>query len=314
MINYWNETLENISKDQRTDKFNFIVNNMIYKVPLSFALGISPLIIKNYLKDPTFNEFSITLNKNECSEISEKEIHEEFSKFLKGEMITRKIFYEIGISLQNQEMIKQWAKSKEFKKETIIQSIKEYHTFANMNMKEELEYIGEHFEEMKEEIRELNDEDLILILKSQKIKVEKEDLIWEIVKERIQNKSQKNFKDKKSLYKSELMEAIEINYLKKKYLEEYVEMIEQEDIQREPKIFKKIKNFLVKNLNMHILPKEKINIQHKEGQDFEGIFKYLQTKFGKNLHEQGIISISASPTITNKPELRVNPSKKKKKS
>ena len=51
MLNYWNETLENISRDQRNDKFIFIVNDVRYEVPLSFALGISPLITEQYLKD-----------------------------------------------------------------------------------------------------------------------------------------------------------------------------------------------------------------------------------------------------------------------
>ena len=37
MLNYWNETLENISKDQRNDKFRLNMNNIIYEVPLSFG-------------------------------------------------------------------------------------------------------------------------------------------------------------------------------------------------------------------------------------------------------------------------------------
>lgn len=40
MLHYWNETLENLSKDQRNDKFKFIINDKIYEVPLSYALGI----------------------------------------------------------------------------------------------------------------------------------------------------------------------------------------------------------------------------------------------------------------------------------
>jgi len=51
MLSYWNETLKNISQDQRKDKFVFIVNNIRYEVPLSYALGISPFITEQYLKD-----------------------------------------------------------------------------------------------------------------------------------------------------------------------------------------------------------------------------------------------------------------------
>ena len=38
MLNYWNETLENIRKDSRNDKFKIIVNDHSYEVPLSYAL------------------------------------------------------------------------------------------------------------------------------------------------------------------------------------------------------------------------------------------------------------------------------------
>ena len=61
MLKYWNETLENISKDQRNEKFKMIVNNKIYEIPLSFAIGISPLISDKYFKDPSFHELNIPI-------------------------------------------------------------------------------------------------------------------------------------------------------------------------------------------------------------------------------------------------------------
>ena len=63
-LKYWNETLENIIKDQRNDKFKIILNNIVHEVPLSFALGISPFITEEYLKDPTFKELNIRINNN----------------------------------------------------------------------------------------------------------------------------------------------------------------------------------------------------------------------------------------------------------
>ena len=69
---YWNETLENVIKDQRNYKFKIIVNNIVHEVPLSFALGISPFITQEYLKDPTFQELHIRINNT----IKEEEIHE----------------------------------------------------------------------------------------------------------------------------------------------------------------------------------------------------------------------------------------------
>ena len=147
MLKYWNNTLENISKDQRNDKFKMIVNKVIYEVPLSYALGISPLITERYLKDPTFDEMHI--NINESLEKEDKKIQDEFSKFIKGENISREIFFEIGNQLKNNEMIKEWRKSQKLTKEDVIRSIKAYHqNFKNQNnneietIKKELEYIG----------------------------------------------------------------------------------------------------------------------------------------------------------------------------
>ena len=199
MLNYWNETLENLNKDQRNDKFSLIVNKVIHKVPLSYAIGISSLISEKYLKDPTIKELDININicGNNNDNKSEKEIQEEFSKFIKGNKISSEMFYEIGIQLKNKEMIKKWKKQeslKELTKEIIMKNIEANRRIFNknenekiQNMKEELEYIGEHLEDMKEEIQQLDDDELLFILNNNKTKVENEGIIWTIVKERMKN-------------------------------------------------------------------------------------------------------------------------------
>ena len=48
--------------------------------------------------------------------------------------------------------------------------------------------------------------------------------------------------------------------------------------------------------------KEVITISHKENNDFDGIIKYLEKKYGNNLHQKRIISISASSTLSNGPQ------------
>ena len=75
MLSFWNDTLKNISQDQRKDKFVFIVNDLRFEVPLSYALGISPLITELCLKDPAFREFEIK---------GKEKIEEEFSNFIRG--------------------------------------------------------------------------------------------------------------------------------------------------------------------------------------------------------------------------------------
>ena len=181
------------------------------------------------------------------------------------------------------------------------------------NLREVLEFIGEHIEEMKAEIQELQDEEIIFIFKNNKMKVEKEDIIWEIVKERIEktygtinqdSKKKENKERKKN--KSILLGIIEAKYLKKEYFAEYIKSIEEEDIENEPKIFGKIREIIMKTIQtMHLDGKERKHIEHEEGKNFEGIIKYLENKYGENIHQQGIISITASSIFSWRPPERV---------
>ena len=126
MLKYWNQTLENISKDQRNEKFKLIVNNRTktgffqhkvakIEIPLSLAIGISPLISDEYFKDPSFHKLNITINCNNKEAnnqlMCDQDIQEELNKFFKGEKISSDMFYEIGIQLKNKDMIKKWSKS-----------------------------------------------------------------------------------------------------------------------------------------------------------------------------------------------------------
>ena len=275
---------------------------------MSYALAISPLITDCYLQDPTFNEFTFKFNKNNCK-ISDNEIQEEFSKFIKGENISREFFYEIGINLKNQDMIKKWSKSEKLTNEKIIKSFKVKRTiFHNRTdeFKKEIDYIIEHLEEMEGTIKELSDEELIFLLRNDKFQVEKEDIIWEIVKTRIesQNPDEKNKINLRN--KSILMGMIEVKYLNQDCLKEYIEKVEEENIESEPNIFKKIKKILLNNLdNLKLegkLNRNSIKIDPVQGEIFKGIIHYLKENNNQNIFDKGIISITASSTEFGSPK------------
>ena len=98
MLSNWNQTFENIIKDPRNDKFHLIVNNKNYEVSLSYALGISPFITQQYLKNPTFNQFEIKIETKNY--IKKKELEDEFSKFIKGEKYQRSSFLKLEFNLR----------------------------------------------------------------------------------------------------------------------------------------------------------------------------------------------------------------------
>ena len=109
MLSFWNETLKNISQDQRKDKFVFVINKIGFEVPLSYALGISPFITEQYLNDPTLRKFEIT---------NKEKIEDEFSNFIQGKQIKKETFIQLGKIFKNNEMIQIWKDSFELTKES----------------------------------------------------------------------------------------------------------------------------------------------------------------------------------------------------
>ena len=335
MLNYWNETLENISQDQRKDKFLFIVNKIRIEVPLSYALGISPLITKKHLKDPTFREFEIE---------DKKKIEEEFLKFIRGKEIKKEIFLKIGMLLQNKEMIKKWKNSNELSNKKVIENIKSFEDVEeekkeknkrkkdnkdiqyNINkedIQEELEYIGKHFEDMKEDIKNLRSETIIDIIRKEDISVKSENTIWEIIKERVKElKREKNQRNRKM--RRILLENIQIKYLDEQNFKEYIEEIEAEDFsnnslnnENEGTIWKQLQDILLNNTTIggkeekerkrkeEKERKKKNNkyklIEHRFGNNFNGIINYLKKVYGEKIHPD-IITVSTS----SRAELREN--------
>ena len=194
MLSYWNETLKNISQDQRKDNFVFTINNKTVKVPLSLALGISPFITEQYLKEPTIREFKIEIKDKDNDDDM---IEEEFSDFLKGKKIRKETFFKFGTILKKKEMIQMWKKSYELTNERVINYLKclsemkenkinnmdnksnniEKESIEDNDSSEEIEYIRQHLEDMKEEIKELSIETLFYIMRIDNLLVKSEDTI-----------------------------------------------------------------------------------------------------------------------------------------
>ena len=66
-----------------------------------------------------------------------------------------------------------------------------------------------------------------------------------------------------------------------------LEGIEKEDNEKEDKNFKLI--------------------EHKDGNNFDGIIKYLQNKYGKDMHNKGSITLASSSSMSGyKPEKAIN--------
>jgi len=325
-LRFWNQTLQNISQDQRKDKFVFIINNEIFEVPLSYALGISPLITDQYLKDPTFREFQIS---------DKAKIEEEFLNFIEGKKISKEIFIKIGQFLKNKEMIAIWKRSFKSPKERATEYIKCIHEIDhnsngqsqtikmkdfidNDYLKEVLQYLGNHIEEMKEEIQKLRIDDLINLIRNN-ILIESENTLWDIFKgpikkmrnmsnnQKLQKKEKDSYREKRRI----LLESIQITNLNKKSFKEYIEELETEDILNDLNhdtkrccVWKQLQTIIMNNIdgfkisnnsNNFQIENRKSTVIEYQGYNSKGIIQYLEKKYGPN---HNIFSISASSTCS----------------
>ena len=98
---------------------------LIYKVPLSYALGLSKKICQLYLQDPSFKEYYINIEDN----------NNNFEKMINGESIETEFLYQIGIILDNEEMITLYIKSNPLSKENVIKRNKITKEIMKLNSK-----------------------------------------------------------------------------------------------------------------------------------------------------------------------------------
>ena len=112
MFQSWNETLENIIKDPRNDKFKIIVNNFSYPVPLSYPLAISSIITEQYLKDPTLKKFNIKITTNENKNINDEKFKTNLVNSLKVKKYQVKYFFKLQLIFKTKKCLKNGVKSK----------------------------------------------------------------------------------------------------------------------------------------------------------------------------------------------------------
>ena len=284
---YWNETLESISKDQRNDKFKFIINQNVYEIPLSLAIGLSPLISEKYLTDPTFNSFFI----------DDEDLNKEFSNFLEGKPILDSIYYKIGKYLGNNKMIQKMLKKTEITKDTVGKLIYFKRNNENMDIKEELGFMSQHIDEMEEEIYKLNVEEVLYLFRLPTLKIDSENTLWKILKHFLLN-------EKREIFRQQIFGCINILFLSKEHFVDYIETIDSNSI--DIHIWNSLKNCIydyVENIPFHsrTLGTNKITIEYKN-EPFNGLFNYLHKKCDGNPHEKKIITVSASSNIWKNPE------------
>ena len=104
---------------------------------------------------------------------------------------------------------------------------------------------------MKDELDQLTYEEIIYIFKKTSNKIDNEEMIFNIIKTRLQKindlKDIRENKLRKRNQRKELIECINSQYLTTKSLKEYINMIEEEDIKGE--LWNDFKELFINNLD-----------------------------------------------------------------
>ena len=274
--------LKQVNLSLYENDFTFSFNDKEFKCPAFVAEFISLKVSKQREKDPTTNRINIKF------EVKSDETFVRLRKLISGETVNvdenknEDELVNLLVNIGNEDSIDI---DNEISIENVIEKLKYKHSLG-IDTKSEIEFIAEHFEELKN--NELNSDFLPLILDSNKLKLENEKSLLDFVIEQVK-------KDNRSIC---LVKYIHCEYLSEgEEIEEYVKLIDSIDSIE-------IIGSLWPSLRKHFVAKEAQNEERfigKKGIEFKsdkgtfnGIIKYLSDECGGNVIDKNVIDASAS--------------------
>ena len=317
------KSLKQIKESGISDDFEIKILDKTIECSTFVAIFISKRISKEYRIDPTINQFTIQFptqsifysNHDELKNILERtNFIEKFNQFLNGEPIhidkpqnkeesdICKILFEIGKQLDNDEMIETSIENLGYK-ETIneanaqkcVKILQHLRQIGYSNLSENIiDIISSNFytlfnnenednESTFSELKEMNRNDLELIFSSEKLQIESEDWLFEII-----NKLGPDF--------FFLYDYIEIQYLSIENVSRLIENINQYEIQLHGLLWSSICRRLILDVSSSIKTKNprsiQINLNYIECND--GILKYLQKSSNDNVFVSKTIDVEVS--------------------
>ena len=294
--------------DKYKKDFTFIVDDKKYETSRFLADFLSPIINKYHYDDETINEITIKTNTRLQNDNEDTDFFQDFlnlSTFKEEEIDDqhRKHYIEYFLQLGNiNEFLRlQPEYFDDLSPSNIIDRLQflyrqtqKQKIESDDKIQELIEYASEHFETIpKEEMKALDIEIIELIIQNERLKIEEEDSLMKFVLELYS-------KDRKY---GVLFEYILFNNVKEETLEEFVNEFELEDLNS--KIWEVIckrllsKTERIERIIRYLNPNEIITKEHKEGDEFNGLFHYLNDKTGGNIHENGTINITSNSIYDN---------------
>lgn len=300
---------KDIALEKYEHNFTFIVNNRQYSTSRVVADLLSPIINNYHYQDESIDEFTITT--------IEPTDNDYFTDFLELPKIDEtklddsrmkqysQYFFELGnydeFMNLNPEYNEEVTSSNAIQRLRTLLSKFSLHHANNFEsrMKDLFKFCSSHFYELpRDEILSLDADTLELIVGSEFLQIESEDSFIEILHEL--NEKDDNY--------SKLYEYVLFNNLSDESIEKFISAFNVNMLTKGTWIsvcrglLKKKEFYLNENKrycqnreNSKVKNKDNVfEIHHHEGQKFEGMMRYLTSKTGGNIHDNGTIEITSN--------------------
>lgn len=286
--------IKRVPFDKYEKNFTFIVNGKRYETSRFIADLLSPIISNYHFDDETVDEFTITTSQSE-------QIQENFQEFLtiinKGEIDLndqqRSQYSEFFLKLGNIDEYFRLSpvKTEDLSPENVIdrlkliQKVPHSEINENENIQQVIKYASEHFYELPiEKVKTLEIEVIEELIKNGNLRLESEDSLLLFILQLYE-------KDKTC---SILFEYVKFKNLSKEPLTEFMNHFDIQYLNYGTfcSICNSITNEEDKRSERYLA--KYISFEHKEGDEFNGIMKYLTDKTNGNIHDNGTIEITAN--------------------
>jgi hypothetical protein len=276
--------LSNIQYGEQLNDFEFIVGDARYRCPWFVAAFLSHRIAKLRSADNTICEIQIETNDT-------KHEFERFISLGRGESIkfsrdTLEFYTSLSQEPENEELLSVvCCVPDEITIKNVIPRLRHKRPL-HFETSKEIDFIASHFVEVdKSDLKGLDESIFGLILSSDKLKIKSEDWLYEMIW---------SFVEEGRNYFS-LLQFVRFDFVSTAVAERFIEsakdFIEVVDLS----IWSSIGRRFVRKVSVS-KPNNRMagRLIAPQGKSLDGVVSYLTTKYGGNVHDSGVITVTAS--------------------
>ena len=210
------ETLLRLTQIDSNEKINIVSDNMICPINKSLAIAISPIFFQAIKENPMIQQISLPINEN-------------IKEFFNGKSINKELFFIMSIVLDNKDLLKQSKRVITIDPNNAINHLIKFINYKvqKENIDEEIEFIGENFDELEEKIEfdKIPSEYLSEILKKAKgVQTEKQMLKYILQRLKVENDE---------INQEKLINSIDLRGLNNDDIKELIKSIKYENLSKQ---------------------------------------------------------------------------------